>query len=139
MLAHFDDPEVVAATCPLQVYPEEAIWQDNAYHFFMNGVIRLSFALRIYLAKGECQFARRSAFREIDGYKETIVAGEDCDLFYRLSKVGKIVYWRRLSIHHSPRRFREYGYWRVSLIYLREGVWLLLRGKSYASEWTPVR
>jgi hypothetical protein len=48
-------------------------------------------------------------------------------------------YFYRLAVHHSPRRFREYGYIRLSLIYLREGLSLLFLRKSYMKEWTPVR
>lgn len=135
----FSRPEVVAATGPLWVYPEEAILSDKLYHILMNGVIRLSFLLGVYLAKGECQLVRRSVFEKIGGYNEKLIAGEDCNLFYRLSKVGRVAYRRHLRIYHSPRRFRKYGYVGVSAIYLREGLSLLFRGKSYVEEWTPVR
>lgn len=139
MLAAFDDPSTVAATTPIWVYPHEAIWSDRLYHILMNGVIRLSFFTGVYLAKGECQLVRRSVFERISGYNETIVAGEDCNLFYRLSKEGHIAYLHRLKIHHSPRRFRQYGYLRVSWIYLREGLSLLILRKSYVDEWAAVR
>jgi len=139
MLAVFEKPEVVAATTPIWVYPEEANLQDKFYHSLTNLVIRLSFSVGVYLAKGECQFVRRSVFERIKGYNEKIVAGEDCNLFYRLHKEGRIAYLYRLKVHHSPRRFREYGYLRVSLIYLREGASLLFLRKSYVAEWKPIR
>ena len=139
VLAKMDDPRIVAATVPLWVYPEESGLADRLYHIFMNTTIRLSFLVGLYLAKGECQLVRRDTFRSIGGYNETLVAGEDCNLFYRLHKVGRIAYLHRLSVHHSPRRFRAYGYLRLSLIYLREGLWLLFRHRSYSQEWKPVR
>ena len=139
MLAVFEKPEVVAATTPIWVYPEEANWQDKFYHTLANLVIRLSFSVGVYLAKGECQLVRRSVFERIKGYNEKIVAGEDCNLFYRLHKEGRIAYLYRLKVHHSPRRFREYGYIRVSWIYLREGASLLFLRKSYVDEWEPIR
>ena len=139
VLAKFEDPRIVAATVPLWVYPEESDLVDRLYHIFMNTTIRLSFLVGLYLAKGECQLVRRDTFRSIGGYNETLVAGEDCNLFYRLHKVGRIAYLHRLSVHHSPRRFREYGYLKLSLIYLREGLWLLFRHRSYSQEWKPVR
>lgn len=137
--AKFENPAVVAATVPLWIYPEVSGLADKLYHLFMNSVIRLSFAFGVYLAKGECQIVRRSVFERIGGYNEKLVAGEDCNLFYRLHKEGKIAYSYRLCVHHSPRRFREYGYWKVSLIYLREGLSLVFRRKSYAKAWKPVR
>ena len=139
ILTAFERPEVVALTVPIWVYPAEARLADRLYHILMNGVIRLSFALGVYLAKGECQLVRRSVFEQINGYNEKIIAGEDCNLFYRLHKEGKVAYLRRLKVHHSPRRFREYGYLRVSLIYLREGLSLLFLRKSYVTEWKPSR
>ncbi len=139
VFSRFDQSDVVAATVPIWVYPEESGLMDKLYHILMNAVIRLSFTAGVYLAKGECQLVRRSVFEKIGGYNETIVAGEDCNLFYRLHKEGWVGYFYRLAVHHSPRRFREYGYIRLSLIYLREGLSLLFLRKSYMKEWTPVR
>ena len=139
ILDAFEKPEVVALTVPIWVYPQESKLSDRLYHILMNGVIRLSFTLGVYLAKGECQLVRRSVFEQIKGYNEKIIAGEDCNLFYRLHKEGKIAYLYRLKVHHSPRRFREYGYLRVSLIYIREGLSLLFLRRSYVEEWKPSR
>lgn len=135
----FQNPKTVAATVPLWIYPEESGLADKSYHLFMNSVIRLSFAFGVYLAKGECQLVRRSTFEEIEGYNEKLIAGEDCNLFFRLHKEGKVVYLPSLCVHHSPRRFREYGYFKVSMIYLREGLSLLFLRRSYVEEWKPIR
>lgn len=139
VLKAFENPNVVAATAPIWVYPEEASLPDRLYHLLMNFIIRLSFSVGVYLAKGECQLVRRSVFEHIHGYNEKIIAGEDCNLFYRLHKEGRIAYLFRYKVHHSPRRFREYGYLRVSLIYIREGLSLLFLRKSYVEEWKPIR
>lgn len=139
VLAAFERPGTIAVTTPIWVYPEEAIWSDRLYHLLMNFIIRLSFSVGVYLAKGECQLVRRSVFERIHGYNEKIIAGEDCNLFYRLHKEGHIAYLYRFRVHHSPRRFREYGYLRVSLIYIREGLSLLFLRKSYVEEWKPIR
>ncbi len=132
-------PSLVGATVPIWVYPEEARLSDRVYHVLMNTIIRCSFFVKAPLAKGECQLVRRSAFEAIGGYKEHLTAGEDCNLFYRLQDVGRIAYLPKLRIHHSPRRFRQYGYVRLTMIYLREGLWMLLGRKSYLEEWKPVR
>ncbi|MDO8969792.1 MAG: glycosyltransferase [Saprospiraceae bacterium] len=133
------NPDLVGATVPIWVYPEEARTSDRLYHIMMNAIIRASFWVKAPLAKGECQLVRREAFEKIGGYKEHLTAGEDCNLFYRLQDVGRIQYLSKLRIHHSPRRFRQYGYFRISMIYLREGLWMILGRKSYLQEWTPVR
>lgn len=132
-------PDLVGATVPIWVYPEEARSSDRLYHLLMNAVIRASFFFKAPLAKGECQLVRRDAFTAIGGYKEHLTAGEDCNLFYRLQDLGRIRYLRKLRIHHSPRRFRQYGYLNITMIYLREGLWMLLGKKSYLDEWKPVR
>jgi glycosyltransferase involved in cell wall biosynthesis len=133
------NPNLVGATVPIWVYPEEARASDRIYHVLMNATIRGSFFFKAPLAKGECQLVRRSAFEAIGGYKEHLTAGEDCNLFYRLQDMGHIAYLSKLRIHHSPRRFRQYGYFRLTMIYLREGLWMLLGRKSYLDEWTPIR
>lgn len=135
----FRQSDMVAATAPLAIYAEDSNWIDRLYHVLMNFTIRLSFLARVYLAKGECQLVRRRAFEAIGGYSEHLVAGEDCNLFYRLQKQGRIAYLNHLRVYHSPRRFRAYGYLGLTLIYIREGLWMLFRRRSYSSEWKPVR
>jgi glycosyltransferase involved in cell wall biosynthesis len=140
VFAFFDEhPEVVGATTPIWVYPEEARTSDRLFHVLMNGIIRLSFWVKVPLAKGECQLVRRAAFERVGGYDERLTAGEDCNLFYRLQDFGKVRFLSKLRVHHSPRRFRHYGYWGIMFIYLREGAWMLFGRKSFLTEWTPVR
>jgi glycosyltransferase involved in cell wall biosynthesis len=135
----FENPAVVAATVPIWVYPEESGIKDKLYHLLMNTTIRLSFFFGVYLAKGECQLVRKDVFERIEGYSEHLIAGEDCNLFYRLHKEGRIAYLFRLCVHHSPRRFRQYGYIRLTFIYLREAIWMSLGRRSYVKEWKAVR
>jgi glycosyltransferase involved in cell wall biosynthesis len=52
VLQTFENPRIVAATVPIWVYPEEARLDDKIYHVLMNAIIRLSFFVNIYLAKG---------------------------------------------------------------------------------------
>ncbi len=133
------DAALVGATVPIWVYPEEARTADRLFHVFMNLVIRISFFFKVPLAKGECQIVRRAAFEQVNGYDERLTAGEDCNLFYRLQDIGRVRFLPHLRVHHSPRRFRHYGYWRIMLIYLREGLWMVLGRKSFLDEWKPIR
>jgi glycosyltransferase involved in cell wall biosynthesis len=135
----FAQLEQVGATAPIWVYPEEADWKDKLYHRMMNGIIHLTFRLKVFLCKGECQIVRRSAFEQIKGYDEQLIAGEDCNLFYRLSKVGQLRFMSDQSVYHSPRRFRQMGYLKVSWVYLREGFSLIFLGRSFVKEWAPTR
>jgi succinoglycan biosynthesis protein ExoA len=135
----FAQPDHVAVTAPIWVYPEEADWKDRLYHRMMNGIIHLTFRLKVFLAKGECQLVRRNAFEQIEGYDENLIAGEDCNLFYRLSQVGQLAFMSDQSVYHSPRRFRQMGYLKVSWVYLREGMSLIFLGRSFVKEWVPTR
>jgi glycosyltransferase involved in cell wall biosynthesis len=135
----FENQQLAAFTAPIRVYAEERNNADRVYHWMMNTTIRWTIAVGICLAKGECQVVRRTAFEAIGGYNETLVAGEDCNLFFRLQKTGKVRYEPRLSVTHSPRRFREYGYLKLSWVYFLEGASLLLRRRSRVREWKVVR
>jgi glycosyltransferase involved in cell wall biosynthesis len=135
----FGQPEVVAATVPIEIYPQEETSTDRFYHFLMNAAIRWSIPLGWCMAKGECQLVRRTAFQALGGYNEKLIAGEDCNLFYRLHKRGKVRFIRTLTVYHSPRRFREYGYWKLSYVYLMEGLCRLLVRRSFSREWRVVR
>ncbi|MGH7484659.1 MAG: glycosyltransferase [bacterium] len=135
----FEDPAVVAVTTRLMPYPWDATRTDVFMHRLANAIIRLTLHLGAFLARGECQIVRREAFCKVGGYNGEIIAGEDCDLFRRLNRIGRIVYLRDYCVHHSPRRFREVGYLRIICIYIREGLSLVLRRRSYLSEWPLVR
>lgn len=135
----FADPRIAAATVPIRVYADEATATDRFYHWLMNTTIRFSIKTGWCLSKGECQIVRRNAFEKIGGYDERLVAGEDCNLFYRLQKTGRVAFFPDIEVRHSPRRFRQLGYWKVSYHYFMEGVSRCFLGKSFAREWSVVR
>ena len=135
----FNDSAVVAVTTRLMPYPWEARRRDRAMHRLANALIRGSLRCGAFLAKGECQIVRRSAFEAVGGYNGDIVAGEDCDLFYRLNRIGRIVYIADHCVYHSPRRFRQVGYTTIIGIYAREAISLIVRGRSFLAEWPVVR
>ncbi len=135
----FKDKNVVAVTSRLKVYRSEETMKDRFFHFIINNLVRFSILLGSFLGRGECQFVRASVFNKIKGYNEKIVLGEDGDLFSRLSKFGKIIYLNDFFIYHSPRRFRNEGYFKVFSQYFLEGLSLYFKGKSRLKEWKPSR
>ena len=140
LMKTFKDDEVVAATTKLRIYPREEIFRDKVGHALLNITMWVSNVTFSFLAKGECQAVRASIFRKIGGYNEKIVLGEDCDLFFRLAKRGKIKYLRSLTIYNSSRRFRKEGYLKLFVFYaVRDGLFLLFTGKSFVKEWKPIR
>ena len=135
----FDDQEVVAVEAAVMPYPWDSTRLDNLIHRIANAFFRSSLWYGALFSRGECQIVRRTAFDRIGGYEGRFVSGEDCDLFKRISRIGKIRYLSGTCVHHSTRRFRQVGYWRVLGIYLREWFWMNAFDRSYLTEWEVVR
>jgi glycosyltransferase involved in cell wall biosynthesis len=138
-LRAFEDPAVVAVTAAVMPYPWSATRRDRVFHRAGNAYFRMCARLGVFFARGECQVVRRSAFEAVGGYDVNFVSGEDCDLFQRLHRIGRIVYLRDFSVYHSPRRFHQMGYARVLGIYVREWLWMTILRKSYVEQWQVVR
>lgn len=139
LIDSFCDSSVLALTTNLRVYPNKELITDKVAHFIFNFCIKYSILFGAFLSKGECQIVRKDSFDLIGGYNEKIIAGEDCDLFYRINKVGKIIFLNKLVVYHSPRRFRNLGYPKVLCTYIQEGLSLFFRKKSFSKEWSIER
>ena len=50
-----------------------------------------------------------------------------------------IAFVRSLIVYESPRRYRRYGYMRITLLWLLNGLGVLLFKRSLVHEWKPVR
>jgi glycosyltransferase involved in cell wall biosynthesis len=135
----FKDPNILAITTKIKVYPNEEIFLDKIAHLIFNSTVNLSVRFGSIAGKGECQIIRTRVFNKIQGYDESIIVGEDGNIFYKIKKLGKIGYLNNLTVYHSPRRFRKEGYIKVFYQYIREGCCLFFKGKSYLQEWKPIR
>jgi len=123
----------------VKVFPEEEIFSDRLYHGFYYYYFHLLNFLGMGTGRGECQIVRKDIFTQLGGYDETLAAGEDFDLFKRIKKLGKILLTHELLVYESPRRFRRYGYFTVSMMWLKNSTSIVLRKKSISSEWEEVR
>jgi glycosyltransferase involved in cell wall biosynthesis len=133
------DPRVAAATCNVLVPPDQETLQDTLYHGFFNWYFRVLNLVGMGMGRGECHVMRAETFRAAGGYNEAIAAGEDYELFLRLHRVGMIAFVRSLTVYESPRRYRRYGYLRITLLWLLNGLGVLLFKRSMVHEWKPVR
>jgi glycosyltransferase involved in cell wall biosynthesis len=120
-------------------FPEETVMKDRIFYTIHNMYVGFLNKLGLGMGRGECQIVRKDFFRMVGGYNESIVAGEDFDLYMRLSKVGKIGFASKIKILESPRRFRKYGYFRVVMSWLANSVAVMVFGRSIAKEWEAVR
>jgi glycosyltransferase involved in cell wall biosynthesis len=72
------------------------------------------------LAQGPLQFCRKDVFFAIHGYNESLLMGEDVDLFSRLRRYAKrvrghVTYIVDLRVRPSARRFDRWPLWRTLL------------------------
>lgn len=129
-----------ALACPVFIAPAERRRSDAAFSVFYNGYIRLLVnVFRLGMGRGECQIVRADVFRKVGGYNPNIAAGEDFDLFRRMSRYCSIRFEKALPVYESPRRFRRYGYAKMLLSWTVNAVSVMLFGKSVSKEWEAVR
>jgi glycosyltransferase involved in cell wall biosynthesis len=132
-------PPSEAIACKVGVNPEEILFKDKVFYFLHNNYVRFLNFIGIGMGRGECQIVKKNVFLRIGGYDETIAAGEDFDLYRRISKIGKIKYTTKLLVYESPRRFRKYGYIRILWSWTLNSLSVMVRGKSVSDEWEAVR
>ncbi len=134
-----DDRATIAATCRVEVFPEDRRFSDAVFHGFFNWLFRMMNVVGMAMGRGECHVVRRAVFMAAHGYDPTIAAGEDYDLFRRLGRMGRIVYFDDMVVYESPRRFRRYGYLGVMGSWFVNYLWVTILHRSVSSHWKPVR
>jgi glycosyltransferase involved in cell wall biosynthesis len=135
----FRDSQLVAATCNVNIYPEEQLLRDWMFHNFFNAYFWFLNLIGMGMGRGECHIIRRKIFQEADGYDEKLAAGEDYDLFMRLRRFGKVKYLLSLTVFESPRRFRKYGYLWITILWFLNAASVLLFKRSVVDRWKPIR
>ncbi len=139
-LSHLiEERRIIAVTCNVRVYQSEEGTSDYLFHQFYNKYFYFLNVIGIGMGRGECQIIRSNVFRELDGYNESMPAGEDFDMFTRLKKKGRILFAHTLTVRESPRRFRKYGYLYISGMWFANAMSVWLFRKSVVREWKPVR
>lgn len=139
MLEVIKDESVAAATCNVLVNPEEETFADKWFHTFFNWYCRCLNRFGMGMGRGECHVVRKKLFDAVGGYNESIAAGEDYELFLRLRRHGSIVFVRPLIVFESPRRYRAFGYVRISALWFLNALSVLLFRRSLSKKWIPIR
>lgn len=133
------DPGTVAFACPVYIAPGERRWSDSLFHNFFNNYVRLLNLIGLGMGRGECQIVRRDPFRAVGGYEKHMAAGEDFDLYRRLTAKGKIGHRHEFRVYESPRRFRRFGYLRVLFEWTLNALAVMILGRSISKEWEEIR
>ncbi|MFA4937448.1 MAG: glycosyltransferase [Patescibacteria group bacterium] len=130
---------VVAATVRIEVDPQERRWYDNLWSYFFDGLFFLENKIAIGgMGRGNCQIVKTSAFRQLGGYNENLVAAEDYDLYHRLAKIGNIKFFWDLVVYESPRRFRKNGYLKVVWLWTLNSFSVFFTKKAWSTKWKRV-
>lgn len=134
-----------AATCRVLVEPDRATWADAIVIGACNRIFRAMNRIGVGMGRGECQAVRRDLFEAVGGYREDLVAGEDFDLFHRLTRRfrqtggGRVRFLWEWVVYEDPRRYRRLGYPRTMWSWFKNFVSVWLRGRSVSEAWEPVR
>jgi glycosyltransferase involved in cell wall biosynthesis len=96
--------------------------------------------VRLTMAQGAALFCRRSAFRGLNGYDESLFMGEDVDFYWRLRKLaasagGCLKVLGDVRVVPSPRRFDRTPLWRTLI--LTNPAWIVMfrKRKPAWKEW----
>ncbi len=134
------DQRLVGFIVHLRVAPSAATLADriiffvgDCVHFLYNNV------LHIGASPGDFQMVRTSAFRRVGGFNESLVAGEDHELFRRLARIGRTRFEWSLSVYHSGRRAHRIGWPRLLAEWFANTLWVPLFGRAKSKVWTPIR
>lgn len=128
-----------ALACKVSSFPEEELLKDRVFYAIHNNYVAFLNLIGLGMGRGECQIIRKEVFDAVGGFNDKIVAGEDFDLFRRITKISKIKYDPKISVHESPRRFRKYGYIRTIAFWLINSLSVWWFGKSFSDEWEAIR
>lgn len=128
-----------AIACFVSGFPDEINLKDRIFYFLHNAFVKILNLIKLGMGRGECQIIRKDLFYKVNGYNPNIVAGEDFDLFRRISKHTKILMNTKFLVYESPRRFRKYGYFRTIWFWLINAISIMFAGKSYSKEWEAIR
>jgi glycosyltransferase involved in cell wall biosynthesis len=132
--------DLLALTVILKTLPEYETLMDKIswyvisnFHRFANNVMGMG------SSSGEFQMFRRNAFQKVGGYSKDLVFGEDAEIFYRLSKIGKTRLEPALFVMHTSRRAHNIGWHRLWALYAVNSLSNIIRKKPVSKEWKVSR
>ncbi len=135
-----DNPQLVALTVKVKAPPGEQTVGMRVFFGLANITCWVTHnLLRKGSASGNFQMIKADIFRAAGGYRETLAAAEDVELFARLSKFGLTGYESSIHVFSSTRRAAHVGVVRLLTLQLINGLSALLFRKSLSKEWKPVR
>jgi glycosyltransferase involved in cell wall biosynthesis len=125
----------------IRVYPETETWADylgyvilSDWQFYIKNNI-----LGIGATCGEFQMMTAGVFKKLNGYRNDLVMGEDLDLFYRISKLGRTKTDPSLVVYHTGRRPRAVGWPRLIWQWVSNALHIKAFDRAHTKEWEVIR
>lgn len=140
-LSYFDkNKKLVALTVFLKVLPEMATFFDNVFYSLINYIALINNNIfHKGAATGEFQLIKTESFKKVGGYNEKLVAGEDFEMFVRLSKIGRNLSVSSLFAYHTGRRPHKVGWVKVLHSWFMNWFHSTFFKKSWSSVWEEIR
>lgn len=134
-----EDAKLGALTVAIKVLPEAETLGDKLVFSFMNLLHRFyNNVCGMGVSTGEFQMIRRAVFNEASGFNEAFAAGEDYDLFKRISKKYHTMMEPSLTVYHTGRRGHAVG-WPKLLSQWFMNFFLTTFFKKSSDTWDEVR
>jgi GT2 family glycosyltransferase len=134
----FEDASVVGATCNIMPYPSQSRLDATLFFYFYNALIRIINNIKPH-SRGEFLAVRKTAFLRAKGFDENMPCLEDHELANRLSRLGKVVFIRDLTVYESLRRIKKLGFRRVLGTWFMDYMSFMIRQKPVSKVWQPAR
>ncbi len=135
------NPKLTGLSGWIRVFPEIETWADylgyvilSDCQFYLKNNI-----LRIGATCGEFQMMRADVFKQLGGYREDLTVGEDQDLFYRLSRLGRTKTDPKLLVYHTGRRPRAIGWPKLIWQWVSNSLHITFFNKAHSKEWKVIR
>tara|TARA_B100001540_G_C15689236_1_gene588485 strand:- start:288 stop:992 length:705 start_codon:yes stop_codon:yes gene_type:complete len=135
LLDIFANKDIVAVSPRIQVDPKLENLSDKYIHRLISLISNIMNFFGFGYSRGGCQVVRSDVFKKINGYNENYIAGEDVDLFRKISKIGKTMIANNITVYESPRRYRKFGYINVLFNWFMNWFYTLLFKKSFSTKW----
>lgn len=132
--------ELVALTVFLKVFKDVATFGDIVVYWLFNRMVFVFNNIMHHGASpGEFQMIRTSTFKQVGGFNEKLVAGEDFDLFARLSKIGRTRSESSLFVLHTSRRAHRVGWLKLLWTWFLNWFHATFFGEAWSKEWEEIR
>ncbi len=134
------DPKLFGLTVFVNVLPELETLSDKIFFGFFNYLyVVLNNVFHVGGSPGEFQMIRADAFRELHGFNELLVTGEDHDMFRRLARIGRTRFETTLTVYHPGRRPHAIGWPKLLWIYTTNTLATLFFKKALVKTWEEIR